>query len=290
MAKTPLSDDDVDIMLGDICQRATASEQRTLVLQSLTGRTLTCKQAAALLKAGQAGMQRMLAFEVMQRHLSDFPDGMPHISEALAAVAPSPQLPPSNQIMEIGNQIVSLAQPSSTSQPTLARLREKDMELQTLRARFEKLEEQNAQLHQGITSAWITDKDRKHAALVERIERLRMHAVGENVSLSFYRDLAAAFDASGLAPLPARTAYPTSTAAPLAPTSSTVPPFPAQPRAEDSLDAKQLASLPPLHLVPTAMLIEAVQEQWAEGKLDEMLDEFPDEEPPSPRAESEESV
>lgn len=273
--KRPLSDDEVDMLVSEMCELDNASDQRALVISSLSRRTLTCQQACTLLKAGQAGMQRMRAFEVMQRHLTDLPDGMPHISEALSdtatqvrqPVAANGQLPSSQQQTKL---------PMSTAPPksAVARLHAKEVE------------------HAALLES--------NSALIERIDRLRAHAEGADLPQAFYEDLAATFEASGLAPLPAQTATSKRTAAVAAArsvrvaspqlriTSSQLLPGMVQTLLdeEDELDAQQIASLPPLHLVPTAMLLEAVQDQYAEGKLEDMLQDFMQE----CEAQSEESV
>merc|ERR1740116_718760 len=75
---TPLSDNDVVLLVKAMRTLDLAMDRRSLVTKALAGRVLSCCQAASLLTAIQMGlMQRSVAIEVLANRLNDLPTGLP---------------------------------------------------------------------------------------------------------------------------------------------------------------------------------------------------------------------
>jgi len=89
-AVTSMSDEDTKSLVSEMRQKSLATDQKRLVAQTLSGRSLTCKQAAELLQQVNLGiMQRILVVDILHPKLSDFPAGL---SELMAPLSPPIQV------------------------------------------------------------------------------------------------------------------------------------------------------------------------------------------------------
>lgn len=165
-----------------IRQKALATDQRILIEEMLTGRSLTCQQAGRFLESVKLGlMQRMLAFEVLPGRLTDLPDGLPQLLEVLSG--------------SIRRDVeVALRSP----RPAVA-IGNRPM------AAPELMPVQPLTLSNGARSpsARSLPRDRRKPDWPECVDRLRVHVMNGEVSPALHQDLAAVFEALNLGPLPA---------------------------------------------------------------------------------------
>lgn len=188
----PLTDEDVKDLCDAMKRKALATDQRVLVNEYLSGRSLTCQQAGILLQTVKLGlMQRKLAFEVLQGRVSDIPDGLHHILDALSGtirrdVEASFRDPPTDGSIQrtrtrafLFSNGPDLLLPSNNVAPEVTLV--------------EPLKLDNY------------PPDRRKPNWQESVETLRSHVVNGDVTVSgpLYEDLVALFEALGLGPLPA---------------------------------------------------------------------------------------
>jgi len=188
----PLTDEDVADLCDAMKRKALATDQRVLVNEYLSGRSLTCQQAGILLQTVKLGlMQRKLAFEVLQGRVSDIPDGLHHLLDALSGpirrdVEASFRDPPTDGSIQRTRTRAFLFSngadlPSNKVAPEISRSSTEPVKLDNF------------------------PLDRRKPNWQESVEKLRSHVVNGDVSVSglLHEDLAGLFEALGLGPLPA---------------------------------------------------------------------------------------
>lgn len=188
---TPFSDEEVTNLLISIRKQSLATDQRNLVTEKLDGRSLTCQQAGALLEAVKLGfIQRKIASEVISGRLSDLPDGLPDVLAPLTG--------------EIRREMEARC----LSPRSLAARRE--AEKVARESSSTPVEPFDRSAPQTLSNSLFTMSSPKRAPANGRkenwhncVDRVREHVANGNVTGELYQDLAAAFDALGLGPLPA---------------------------------------------------------------------------------------
>lgn len=200
----PLTDQDVRDLCDAMKRKALATDQRVLVNEYLSGRSVTCQQAGILLQTVKLGlMQRKLAFEVLQGRVSDIPDGLHHLLDALSGpirkdVEASFRDPPTDGTIQRTRTRAFLFSngadlPSNKVDPDVTPVEPRKLDNYPL--------------------------DRRKPNWQESVEKLRSHVVNGDVSVSglLHEDLVGLFEALGLGPLPT----------PTSPIAAGAPPVPA---------------------------------------------------------------
>mmetsp|Transcript_19601 Transcript_19601/g.39927 ORF Transcript_19601/g.39927 Transcript_19601/m.39927 type:complete len:281 (-) Transcript_19601:118-960(-) len=220
-----LADFEVVSLVARMRGQQLGTDQRELAAQVLQGRTLTCRQAGAILGVVQLGiMQRMLAFEVLKGRLSDLPHGLPDLLQPLSG----------RILIDVGSEFGGDAF---------------DRTLYSSRSSTASMDVTPRQAAPHKATDALSLSLNKQNDLTESVDRLRSHVCTGDVSDALYQDVKSVFDALGLGQLPPKQPTPRGAVghAPLRPVA--VPP-----KHLSKLPGKSSAAggppLPPLNSVP----------------------------------------
>lgn len=189
----PMDADELEALVLEMRKMQLATDQRAVAERFLSGRSLTCSQAANILEVVQLGiMKRMLARDVLRGRLSDVPEGLNMITDGLSGQLQSDIARELGGINTSGftdgrSSSVSLMGENSSSVETLKRSMTMPMRSSSNAAQ--------TTLGPGL---------RRRADWAESVERLRLRACSGDGSDLLYEDIRSVFEALGLGTLPPR--------------------------------------------------------------------------------------
>mmetsp|Transcript_87604 Transcript_87604/g.246084 ORF Transcript_87604/g.246084 Transcript_87604/m.246084 type:complete len:289 (-) Transcript_87604:114-980(-) len=194
----PMSDSEVKAIIRHMRTLQLATDQRRVVTQVLTRRTLTCAQAGVVLEAVRNKIvQRLLAFEELKGKLSDVDSGLRELLRPLSG--PIREDVARHLSGSTGVQFVRemADNPQEQSREGTPPIFDPDLDNATVL--------ESPLLSEVLTASSLSTPNlhQRRADWVEPMERLRAHVENGQVRGAVHKDLSAAFDALGLRPLQA---------------------------------------------------------------------------------------